>query len=68
MCKSIKDSFSGLKYQKTKTVTEREIQVYLEEEVDCMLEIANNRAVRAIQKEYETNKEFNVISILKYLK
>ena len=54
MCKNIKDSFSGFKYQKTKTVIEREIQVYTEGEVDCMIEIANNRAIRAIQKEYET--------------
>lgn len=27
-----------------------------------------NKAIRAIQKEYETNKDFNITSILKYLK
>ena len=27
-----------------------------------------NEAIRAIQKEYETNKDFNITSIIKYLK
>ena len=37
----------------------------------CIIEAMNeyyNQAVRDIRAEYETNKEFNVTSILKYLK
>ena len=43
-------------------------------ELQLDLDISNygiqerNIAVRAIQKEYETNKDFNITSILKYLK
>ena len=31
-------------------------------------ELQYNEAIRDIQKEYETNKDFNITSILKYLK